>query len=78
MCGRRSIKKSSEKEKKPSSTAPKAPAAAAAAPKAIASKPLNIPLSDVFPEFKRLVVTELIKSGKARVIKSKKKDIMKK
>ena len=80
MCGRRSIKKikSPEKKKKPSNTAPKAPAAAAAAPKATASKPLNITLSDVSPEFKRLVVTELIKSGKARVIKAKKKDIMKK
>ena len=61
MCGRRSIKKI------PSDTAPKAPEVAAAAPKATASKPskpskpLNIPLSDVSPEFKRLVVTELIK-----------------
>ena len=81
MCGTRSIKKiKSPERKKPSDTAPKAPAVAAA-PKATASKPskpLNIPLSDVSPEFKRLVVTELIKSGKARVIKAKKKDMMKK
>ena len=84
MCGRRSIKKiKSPERKKPSDTAPKAPAVAAAAPKATASKPskpskpLTIPLSDVSPEFKRLVVTELIKSGKARVIKAKKKDMKK-
>ena len=62
MCGRRSIKKIKSPEgKKPSDTAPKAPAVAAAS-KATASKPskpskpLNIPLSDVSPEFKRLVV----------------------
>ena len=78
MCGTRSIKKiqSPEKKKKPSDTAPKA-----APPKATASKPskpLNIPLSDVSPEFKRLVVSELVKSGKARVIRGKKKDMMKK
>ena len=75
MCGTRSIKriKSPEKKKKPSDTAPKA-----ARPKATASKPVNIPLSDVSPEFKRLVVTELIKTGKARVIRGKKKDMMKK
>ena len=77
MCGRRSIKKiKSPERKKPSDTAPKAPAVAAA-PKATASKPLNIPLSEVSPEFKRLVVTELIRSGKARVIKAKKKDMKK-
>ena len=70
--------KVSEK-KKPSDTAPKA-----APPKATASKPskpstpLNIPLSEVSPEFKRLVVSELIKTGKARVIRGKKKDMMKK
>ena len=69
--------KSLEKKKKPSNTAPKA-TASAAAPKAIASKPLNIPLSDVSPELKRLVVTELIKSGKARIIRGKKKDMLKK
>ena len=75
MCGTRSIKriKSPEKKKKPSDTAPKAPP-----PKATASKPMNIPLSDVSPEFKRLVVSELIKTGKARVIRGKKKDMMKK
>ena len=81
MCGTRSIKriKSPEKKKKTSDTAPKA-----APPKATASKPskpstpLNIPLSDVSPEFKRLVVSELVKSGKARVIRGKKKDMMKK
>ena len=78
MCGTRSIKriKSPEKKKKPSDTAPKA-----APPKATASKPstpLNIPLSDVSPEFKRLVVSELIKTGKARVVRGKKKDMMKK
>ena len=75
MCGTRSIKriKSPEKKKKPSDTAPKA-----APPKATASKPLNIPLKDVSPVFKRLVVTELIKTGKARVIRGKKKDLMKK
>ena len=91
MCGTRSIKriKSPEKKKKPSDTAPKAapPKAAppkAAPPKATASKPskpstpLNIPLSDVSPEFKRLVVSELVKAGKARVISGKKKDMMKK
>ena len=71
--------KSPEKKKKPSDTAPKE-----APPKATASKPnkpstpLNIPLKDVSPEFKRLVVTELIKTGKARVIRGKKKDLMKK
>ena len=42
------------------------------------SNPVNIPLSDVSPEFKRLVVTELIRTGKARVIRGKKKDMMKK
>ena len=81
MCGTRSIKriKSPEKKKKPSDTAP-----IAAPPKATASKPskpstpLNIPCSDVSPEFKRLVVSELIKTGKARVIRGKKKDMMKK
>ena len=90
MCGTRSIKriKSPEKKKKPSDTAPKAappkaapPKAAppkAAPPKATASKSVNIPLSDVSPEFKRLVVSELIKTGKARVIRGKKKDMMKK
>ena len=75
MCGTKSIKriKSPEKKKKPSDTAPKA------APKASKpSNPMNIPLSDVSPEFKRLVVTELIRTGKARVIRSKKKDMMKK
>ena len=65
MCGRRSIKKiKSPERKKPSDTAPKATASKP-------SKPLNIPLRDVSPEFKRLVVKELIKSGKARVIKKK-------
>ena len=74
MCGTRSIKRiKSPEKKKPSDTAPKE-----APPKATASKPLNIPLSDVSPEFKRLVVTELIKTGKARVIRGKKKDMMKK
>ena len=69
MCGRRSIKKI----KSPSDTAPKATASKPSKP----SKPLNIPLCDVSPEFKRLVVRELIKSGKARVIKAKKKDMKK-
>ena len=86
MHGTRAIKKikSPEKKEKPSNTAPKATALAAAAPKATASKPskpskpLNIPHSDVSPELKRLVVTELIKSGKARIIRGKKKDILKK
>ena len=86
MCSTRSIKriKSPEKKKKPSNTAPKAAPPKAAPPKATASKPskpstpLNIPLSDVSPEFKRLVVSELIKTGKARVVRGKKKDIMKK
>ena len=74
MCGRRSIKKiKSPERKKPSDTAPKATASKPSKP----SKPLNIPLSDVSPEFKRLVVTELIRSGKARVIKAKKKDMKK-
>ena len=80
MCGTSSIKRiKSPEKKKPSDTAPKA-----APPKAIASKPskpstpLNIPLSEVSPEFKRLVVSELIKTGKARVIRGKKKDMMKK
>ena len=85
MCGRRSIKniKSPEK-KKPSDTAPKEAPPKAAPPKVTASKPskpstpLTIPLKDVSPEFKGLVVTELIKTGKARVIRGKKKDIMKK
>ena len=58
---------------KPSDTAPKATASKPSKP----SKPLNIPLSDVSPEFKRLVVTELVRSGKARVIKAKKKDMKK-
>ena len=72
MSGTTSIKrKSPEKKKKPSDTAPKAP-------KATASKPLNIPLSDVSPEFKRLVVSELLKSGKARIFKGKKKDLLRK
>ena len=73
MCSTRSIKriKSPEKKKKPSDTAPKV-----APPKP--STPLNIPLSDVSPEFKRLVVSELVKAGKARVIRGKKKDMMKK
>ena len=54
MTGTRSIKriKSPEKKKKLTNTAPQTPAAA---PKATASKPPNIPLSDVSPEFKRLV-----------------------
>ena len=54
MCGTRSIKriKSPEKKKKPSNTAPKAAPPKAAPPKATASKPVNIPLSDVSPEFK--------------------------
>ena len=86
MCGTRSIKriKSPEKKKKPSDTALKAAPPKAAPPKATASKPskpstpLNIPLSDVSSEFKRLVVSELIKTGKARVIRGKKKDMMKK
>ena len=75
MCGTRSIKriKSPEKKKKPSDTAPK-PAPKTSKP----SNPVNIPLSDVSPEFKRLVVTELIRTGKARVIRGKKKDMMKK
>ena len=74
MCGTRSIKKiqSPEKKKKPSDTAPKAVPQASKP-----SNPVNIPLSDVSPEFKRLVVTELIKTGKARVIRGKKKDMMK-
>ena len=81
MCGTRSIKKiqSPEKKKKPSNTAPKAvPPKAKASKPSKPSKPLNIPLSDVSPEFKRLVVSELVKSGKARVIRGKKKDMMKK
>ena len=80
MCSRRFKRiKSPEKKKKQSNTAPKA-----APPKVTASKPskpstpLNIRLSDVSPEFKRLVVSELVKAGKARVIRGKKKDMMKK
>ena len=79
MCSTRSIKRiKSPEKKKPSNTALKEAPPKAAPPKATASKPLNIPLSDVSPEFKRLVVTELIKTGKARVIRGKKKDMMKK
>ena len=80
MCSTRSIMriKSPEKKKKPSDTAPKAAPPKAAPPKATASKPVNIPLSDVSPEFKRLVVTELIKTGKSRVIRGNRKDLMKK
>ena len=84
MCGTRSIKRKKSPEKKPSDTAPKAAPPKAAPPKATASKPskpstpLIIPLKDVSPEFKRLIVTELIKTGKARVIKGKRKDLMKK
>ena len=73
ISGTTSMKRIKSPEKKKSSdTAPKQ------APKATASKALNIPLSEVSPEFKRLVVSELVKSGKARVIKGKKKDILKK
>ena len=78
VCGTRSIKRiKSPEKKKPSDTAPKEAPPKAVPPKATATKPLNIPLSDVSPEFKRLVVTELIKTGKARVIRGKKKDMMK-
>ena len=31
--------------------------------------PLNIPLADMSPEFKTLVVDELIRTGKARVVR---------
>ena len=67
MSGTTSTKriKSPEKKKKPNDTAPKqAPKATApaAAPKATASKALNIPLSDVSPEFKRLVVGQIRQS----------------
>ena len=33
--------------------------------------PLNIPLKDVSSDFKRLVVEELIRTGKARIVKRK-------
>ena len=46
--------------------------------KKAASKPLSISLKDVSPEFKRLVVDELVKSGKATVIKKKLQKVSKK
>ena len=35
-------------------------------------KSIDIPLSECSAEFKKFVVTELVKSGKARIVRSKK------
>ena len=35
----------------------------------VTKPPLNIPMKDMSPEFKRLVVEELIRTGKARVVR---------
>ena len=36
-----------------------------------AAKPITIPLDDVSPELKRILVREMIKGGRAKVIKGK-------
>ena len=38
--------------------------------------PLNIPMGDMSPEFKRLVVDELIRTGRARVVTRKGREAM--
>ena len=38
--------------------------------------PVNIPMKDMSPEFKRLVVEELIRTGKARVVTRRRREAM--
>ena len=38
--------------------------------------PVNIPIGDMSPEFKRLVVDELIRTGRARVVRRKGREAM--
>ena len=38
--------------------------------------PVNIPMEDMSPEFKRLVVDELIRTGRARVVRRKGREAM--
>ena len=38
--------------------------------------PVNIPMGDMSPEFKRLVVDELIRTGRARVVRRKGREAM--
>ena len=71
MWGTTSTKRVDPEKKKSCDTVPKQ------APKATASKGLNIPLNDVTPEFRKLVLEELVRSGKARIIRAKRKDIVK-
>ena len=42
----------------------------------IGKAPLNIPMADMSPEFKRLVVDELIRTGKARVVTRRSRQTM--
>ena len=38
--------------------------------------PVNIPMGDMSPEFKRLVVDELIRTGRARVVRRRGREAM--
>ena len=42
----------------------------------IRKAPLNIPMRDMSPEFKRLVVDELIRTGRARVVRRRGREAM--
>ena len=57
-------------------TVAKGPTGGRAVSSDIKKPPVNIPMKDMSPEFKRLVVEELIRTGKARVVTRRGRETM--
>ena len=71
-------RKQTAKTAKTGQTVAKGPIRGRAASSDIGQKkaPVNIPVKDMSPEFKRLVVEELIRTGRARVVTMKGREAM--
>ena len=72
MVGGSSKPKSSDTAKSTRPTSTKGKATAGKPTDTVKAKSINIPLSECSAEFKKFVVTELVQSGKARVVRCKK------
>ena len=71
-------RKQTAKTAKTGQTVAKGPTGGRAASSDIGLKkaPVNIPMKDMSPEFKRLVVEELIRTGRARVVTRRGREAM--